>query len=73
MSDTAPRRPLIMRLLCYSAWCGAFHTMTGSYEPVIGMRPARCRDDHLNVLNHPAYHIPNVYVDITDTIEGKIW
>jgi LmbE family N-acetylglucosaminyl deacetylase len=28
--------------------------------------------DHTTSLNHPAYQIPNVYVDITDTIEEKI-
>ena len=31
-----------------------------------------CAHGHLDIMNHPAYHIPNVYVDITDTIEEKI-
>ena len=28
--------------------------------------------DHTTSLNHPVYQVPNVYVDITDTIEQKI-
>jgi LmbE family N-acetylglucosaminyl deacetylase len=28
--------------------------------------------DHTHILNHPVHQVPNVYVDITDTIEQKI-